>query len=53
MCRIVEEIVEKERAERDREIALKMIAMGKLSYEEISAIINIFRYRKPHTTAQF
>jgi len=45
MCRIVEEIVEKERAEeraeRDREIALKMIAMGKLSYEEISTITGV------------
>ncbi len=28
MCRIVEEIVEKERAEYGREIALKMIADG-------------------------
>ncbi len=49
MCRIVEEIVEKERAEAraetraecEQEMALKMIAMGKLSYVEISAITGI------------
>ncbi len=41
MCRIVEEIVEKERAEVRIGFALKAIALGKLSYEEISAITGI------------
>jgi len=45
MCRIVEEIVEKERAETraeyKREITLKIIALGKLSYEEISTITGV------------
>ncbi len=44
MCRIVEEIVEKERAEwsaeRDKELTLKMVAL-KYSYEEISRITGI------------
>ncbi len=41
MCRIVEEIVEKERAEYGREIALKMIADGLYTFEQISRVTGI------------
>lgn len=43
MCRIVEEIIEKEVADTKREAALNLLKCTKLSHEEISTMLNIDR----------
>ena len=41
MCRIIEEMLKEERAERDIEIATKLIESGKLSEKEIAELFNL------------
>ena len=41
MCRIMEQMAKEERAERDLEIATKLLEQGKLSDKEIAELLNL------------
>ena len=41
MCRIMEQMAKEERAERELEIATKLLEQGKLSDKEIAELLNL------------